>query len=457
MIYIFLKVELHKRALRDRCPCDPDSGDYIGAHKCRDSDHVSESPLRWAIVRKRPRLVQYLLRNKIDGGLESGYWPALYWLLAEIEKPEKCNPYKWTSDFRIGKPEVEVVKLLFQLGVHPMDLSESGVHWPNGEPVTPPLPHLFRIQAQPFLRTFIKQGTDLDWTTSEGENVLHFAVKTMQYAMVKALLQLGVDPNVGGSSDAFHPLHRAITFVDGDYHVDKRRMIVQLLLNHGTSPNVWSPSHEHPLHRIISEFYMDHHTTLSPKHFTTLASRCQDVNIRNGQGKTALHLVMEQPKQYIDDQNCLWCAKILMDAGADPSLPDATGQTPFHSGIQKSKFGVGDFTNSPNFRALQWRWEDAYFRLHLATYYAVKLGRVDLIPARVKLPDTSSRPLGSHIRAPTVKIFLDYHVIVAPSEVFEGEWDRRVLEAAWVDWPLWGADEWAKWRDNQIWMQSSQL
>ncbi|KAF2493630.1 ankyrin [Lophium mytilinum] len=358
---------------------------------------------------------------------------------------------------------------------------------------TSPIPHMFRVQNPRLLRIFIKHGADLNWTTPEGENILHFAVKMMDHAMVKALLEMGMDADVGGNNNLFNPLHRAITGEDHDNSIEKRRMIVELLLEHGANPNIPSPSKEFALHKILAKFYGDSYKGLNRDHFDVLVARCQHINARDTQGKTALHILMEQRKRVRNNGSCLWYAKILIEAGADPSLVDSTGYPPFHSGIRKSKFGIGNFTITPEWRDLWWTPNDIYQRLHLATYYALKQGRVDWIPARVvyqqaysehvlkKCPAAYAWPALPHIRAETVQIFLDVmhalgsfpwrggpagvmfrafwekhrEEITAPlPQSYQGNYNYRDWKETWAHWPAWNVEEWAKWREDQEWMRN---
>ncbi|KAF2801264.1 uncharacterized protein BDZ99DRAFT_555419 [Mytilinidion resinicola] len=239
-------------------------------------------------------------------------------------------------------------------------------------------PHLFRAQSPKFLKLLIRHGVNLSWTSGAG-NILCHAVDNYHLPMVKTLLEAGMDSNDGGASDSISPFNRILVPSNREDSVQRqmRQVIAELLLQHGANPNIPYPDNEYPIYKAVVSmdyFYCRMHS----QGFKLLTSLCENLNVQSNRGKTALYHVMENDKPWHNYIKVLPYASVLIEAGADPIMQDSSGRTPFESFVAKSTFGIGNFARYANKR----RYSDIYCQLHFCTHYALKLNRVDLLPAQ---------------------------------------------------------------------------
>ncbi|KAF2493627.1 ankyrin [Lophium mytilinum] len=526
-IYDFLHPELHQRAVKDRSLISLDSGHYNGAY----ADGCQDSSMHWALRHQNGHLLQYLLRHNLDGMTVDGYWPvietvgvyphhylgSILILLEHVHQSGKNSKVlggqlttlltnslnhlmgehlrltreeKFCTQGTVEQSYIEMVEMLLQLGADPMALSYDIVFHSIVFESFPKIPNLFRVSSPEILALFIRYGANLKWSSSGTENVLQYAVGRLPFPVVEALLKAGMDPNDSGQVEMFPPLYEAFTSIHGisDEYEEERAQakLVELLLQYGANPDTPLHGKEYPIHVAVTEID-ETYLPMNKEYFQLLVSRCSNVNVQNGKGETALHIVMGQHgKNAFCEDNSLWCAKILMDAGANLDLPDSSGRTPFQCALGTSTFGVGSCTGSM---------PHVYERLHFMTNYALKLNRLDLLPARIVYEQTyAEHVLGKHIEetvwppdahqrehvdSSTVKAFLDVmyafesfpwkggpmglkfrafwekhkHDILTPPEYEEldtiSRLDQENWERAWADWPAWTAREWQVWRDGQ--------
>lgn len=374
-----------------------------------------------------------------------------------------------------------------------MALSNSSIRWPYDTStqtvLAHPLPHVFRAQSPRLLTVMINNGVDLSWTSDAG-NILCHAVDNFHFPMVKTLLEAGMDPNDGQAGDSISPLNRTLDAL-GQGHIVDRRMIAEILLQHGANPNIPYVEKDYPIHKVVAH-PAKNYSLMSPKGFTLLMSLCEDLNVLNRKGKTALHIVMEAKDSWKRNYGIIPYPALLMEAGADPTARDISGNTPLQCFLEKSNFGIGNFFAYA--KSSGWGYQDTYRRLHFWLHHALKLNRLDMIPAQVVYDQAHSEHvlkkfprevfcaflgLQSHIRSQTVKLFLDVKFALESSswkdepitEMFSEFWDmyrdeitlyppgqngrKRNVRRKYVRecHSSWKAEQWKKWREGEGWKE----
>ncbi|KAF2808147.1 ankyrin [Mytilinidion resinicola] len=433
----------------------------------------------------------------------------------------------WAADEKVGRLELEAVELIPRLGADPMGLSASSVYWPRRNITFPsPVPHTFRAQSPKILKLFIEHGVDLTWSFAAG-NILHQAVENDNVPMNKILLEAGVDVDISGTSDGFTPLNRALVLTHLPHMYQgpnklERRMIATLLIQHGADVNIPSPDGDYPIHSVVKHFhdrsfqylgsssvsrvveFFYHYgdsDKMGRKYFRMLMSRCSNINVQNREGKTALHVALQRKAPFPYRPNDLGYAEMLLVKGADPFLPDSFGKTPYQYALNASNWGADE---SVGMLALNCPFNQLYDQIHFLTAMALKIDRVQPIPARLvyeqafaehclkPLPRKIFPPFPAyagqppprelHIDPRIVKVFLDVmHALeqfppkVGPiglkkldrsfwNQYSEGiinptfKADVHMLE--WREecqgWPDWTPEEWQKWRDSRCWMKEAE-
>jgi ankyrin repeat protein len=133
------------------------------------------------------------------------------------------------------------------------------------------------------------------------------AVRYGDEHVVELLLQNKANPNRIATDDAA-PLATAAAFNN-----QGEPAIVRLLLEHGADPNAhenWEQATVSPLIDVVSRGFVEIARLLLDHH--------ADANARLADGRTALHVAVNQPEM----------VKLLLDHGADPNLQDNSGRTP---------------------------------------------------------------------------------------------------------------------------------
>ena len=152
----------------------------------------------------------------------------------------------------------------------------------------------------------------LDERNPSGKTALHHAVIRGSMEDVKMLLYRGLSVN-DCDNDANQPLHHAASRGFAG--------IIQLLLKNGANVNAHGPGGMTPVHLALR--FMDAIRSLLKAH-PTLSSQDDD-------GNTALHMAFvrtrsNSPLPYFPIMS-------LLDAGADITIPNHAGITPFHMAI----------------------------------------------------------------------------------------------------------------------------
>jgi ankyrin repeat protein len=155
------------------------------------------------------------------------------------------------------------------------------------------------------VQELIRQGADVNATTSNGGTPLHYAAESGQYPLTRLLLQQGADVHILFQED-WTPLH----FAAKRGHVD----IANLLISHGAAVNMPQGAVS-PLHVAVQE--------RQRRMVVFLLSHGARVDSSFKEGWTALHLAAQTGD--ID------VARLLLDAGAPINAPNVIGLTPLHS------------------------------------------------------------------------------------------------------------------------------
>lgn len=144
---------------------------------------------------------------------------------------------------------------------------------------------------------------------------------------------------------------------------------VQVLMDAGCNPSICNLVGDTPLHLAASlgyvsviKYLLSQHAPLPPdilllkplppyeislvSTIRFLISRGADVHIISANGNTPLHLLLASPVILSDE--CLECAKILVDTGCNPCLPNTLGETPFDIAAKNGHLPVVEYLFSLN-------------------------------------------------------------------------------------------------------------
>ncbi|MBU1109115.1 MAG: ankyrin repeat domain-containing protein [Candidatus Riflebacteria bacterium] len=185
---------------------------------------------------------------------------------------------------------------------------------PNGDSL---LHDAIKRQDTSAINYLLIKKADLKIKNRQGETPLHLAAKQNYYA-VDDLLRAGADPNEVVASDT-------TVFVIA-FEKDKRNLAV--FLSFGGNPNAIMPNGDSLLHYSIK-----HQNTDS---IATLLKKKADINIKNRQGETPLHLAVKGNNYAIDS---------LLRAGADPNEVVASETTVFTLAYEKDRKNIFTFLN----------------------------------------------------------------------------------------------------------------
>lgn len=199
---------------------------------------------------------------------------------------------------------------------------------------------------QTALETLISRGANVNLATERGETALALACINESHECVSILIRSGADVNVKDNFN-WYPIQIAVS--------NKDLLSVKHLVEGGADLNVFSDSPEQchlcPLSlAILSE---------SIEIAGLLLQNGAQVSIRNGEGRTILHVACTKdyswmtlalirhgidvnggdingmtPLMTCADRENLEIAKILLEHGADPNMIDANGSTALLRGIK---------------------------------------------------------------------------------------------------------------------------
>ena len=156
------------------------------------------------------------------------------------------------------------------------------------------------------------EARELGQRDLDGRTALHRAVIRGSMEDVEYLLSLGLSFN-DYDNDGNQPLHHAASKGFAG--------IIQLLLQKGAHVNASGPGGKTPVHLALRSLDSVH----------ILLGANPTLSLQDNDGNTALHTIfmiatfLDPPLPHVMDS--------LLDAGADPTIPNDTGITPFHMAI----------------------------------------------------------------------------------------------------------------------------
>ncbi len=170
------------------------------------------------------------------------------------------------------------------------------------------------------LKLLIRSGADVNMQNDKGVQPLHMA---SDFETTELLLENGADVNaVSCSGIRVSPFEKHV-MVDGILQSENKlplnpewREITNLMLEYGGDYNTKDKNGNTLFHRAVQMGNTDL--------VRRLISMGVDVNVKNNEGRTALHLVKDSK-----------IAEMLLDAGADMEAQDNSGSTPLLYQLEK--------------------------------------------------------------------------------------------------------------------------
>ncbi|KAJ5586944.1 uncharacterized protein N7459_002709 [Penicillium hispanicum] len=166
--------------------------------------------------------------------------------------------------------------------------------------------------CEDLVKCLLDRGSDIEAQNSLGRTALHIAAFQRCVNTVELLLKRGANPN---AKDAFDqtPLHMA-----GGWNSKS----VSLLLQYGADPNFKDCNADAPLHLAIRTGSYDMVDCLAKDKRT-------DVDSKNQDGDTALHLALSSPDLSEPEvRTTMRAVQRLCEAGANPNMMDKNGDRP---------------------------------------------------------------------------------------------------------------------------------
>ena len=197
------------------------------------------------------------------------------------------------SDGKTMEPSAEIAKLLVEAGANVNAADYLG---------QTPLEWAAKYASHDIVQMLIKAGADVNAESRYG-TVLMAGTRV---AIAKLLIDAGADVNAG---TIMSPLANAAKYGNAE--------LIRLLVEKGAKVN--DPK-DPPIHWAGK-----------PEAAKALLEAGADVNQRNANGETALHLAMSAWSPTAET------VKLLLEAGADVKAKSATGATPLHAAIQLGK------------------------------------------------------------------------------------------------------------------------
>jgi ankyrin repeat protein len=172
-------------------------------------------------------------------------------------------------------------------------------------------------------RLLLGHGANVNDKDKDYTSPLHLAMKKGYYDVAQILLENGAEPNVA-NKDGNTPLRLVFksTHYYDDFRPDDNEVLtahfVWLLLDHGADVYPMDKDRTTPLHLAIQQGMYEI--------ARTLLVRSAEPNVKNNDGKTPLHLLLEG--DFSNDDDIPDLARLLLDRGADVNAQDQNHATP---------------------------------------------------------------------------------------------------------------------------------
>lgn len=165
------------------------------------------------------------------------------------------------------------------------------------------------------LESFLDQKIDVNARIhGSGLTALHIASVNKHETLVRTLLASGADVNCRDTENSATPLHLAALY--------NQHTVVNILLNsrnNRANVNAVDRQDRTALHNAVISLYRCERWKKLKKMLVILIRRGVNVDARDKDGNTALHLCVK---------NYIYCIKVLLDNGADINIENRDGMTP---------------------------------------------------------------------------------------------------------------------------------
>ena len=195
-----------------------------------------------------------------------------------------------------------------------------------------------RTSNSELIRFFLDRGCDIDAVSTTGDTAFHFVLRSRPpdcLESIQLLVDAGCNPsacNLVGET----PLHLAAS-------LGYLSVVVYLLSQHVPLPPdillFQIPEPDTP--SLVKS-----HLPMAPT-ILFLISKDVDMNVLSADGSTPMHLLLANPTIEADER--LRCTKVLIDAGCNPCLPNAFGETAFDVAARDGLLPVVEYLFSLNF------------------------------------------------------------------------------------------------------------